>query len=66
MNEDEIRKSIAEVKQGTLSRRSFIQKMAAAGIAAPIASQILALERRRDGECHARHTSRPRPAAAGR
>ncbi|MCP3411198.1 peptide ABC transporter substrate-binding protein [Bradyrhizobium sp. CCGB01] len=41
MNEDEIRKSIAEVKQGTLSRRSFIRTMAAAGIAAPVASQIL-------------------------
>ncbi|MYV82095.1 peptide ABC transporter substrate-binding protein [Bradyrhizobium japonicum] len=41
MNADEIRKSIAEVKQGTLSRRSFIRTMAAAGIAAPVASQIL-------------------------
>ncbi|KGT81209.1 peptide ABC transporter substrate-binding protein [Bradyrhizobium japonicum] len=41
MNEDEIRKSIAEVKQGMLSRRSFIRTMAAAGIAAPVASQIL-------------------------
>ncbi|MET4151690.1 peptide ABC transporter substrate-binding protein [Bradyrhizobium sp. RT7b] len=41
MNEDEIRKSIAEVKQGTLSRRSFIRTMAGAGIAAPVASQIL-------------------------
>jgi hypothetical protein len=42
MNENEIRGLIAEVKQGTLSRRSFIQKVAAIGIAAPIASQILA------------------------
>ncbi|MCP3371953.1 peptide ABC transporter substrate-binding protein [Bradyrhizobium cajani] len=42
MNEDEIRKAIAEVKQGTLSRRSFIRTMAAIGIAAPAASQILA------------------------
>lgn len=41
MNENEIRERIAEVKQGTLSRRSFIRTMAAAGIAAPIASQIL-------------------------
>ncbi len=41
MNEDEIRKSIAEVKQGKVSRRSFIRTMAAAGIAAPVASQIL-------------------------
>lgn len=41
MNENEIRERIAEVKQGTLSRRSFIRAMAAMGIAAPIASQIL-------------------------
>jgi peptide/nickel transport system substrate-binding protein len=41
MNENEIRGLIAEVKAGTLSRRSFIQKVAAAGIAAPLASQIL-------------------------
>ena len=41
MNENEIRGFIAEVKQGTLSRRLFIQKMAAIGIAAPAASQIL-------------------------
>ncbi len=41
MNENEIRKAIAEVKQGTLSRRSFIRKVAAIGVAAPVASQIL-------------------------
>ena len=41
MNEHEIRKSIAAVKHGTLSRRAFIGKLAAVGIAAPAASQIL-------------------------
>ena len=41
MKEQEIRGLVAEVKEGTLSRRSFMQKMAAVGIAAPIASQIL-------------------------
>ncbi len=41
MNEQEIRGLIAHVKDGTLSRRSFIQRMAAVGIAAPLASQIL-------------------------
>ncbi|WP_439394545.1 peptide ABC transporter substrate-binding protein [Bradyrhizobium sp. PMVTL-01] len=41
MNENDIRGLIAEVKQGTLSRRSFIRTMAAVGIAAPVASQIL-------------------------
>ncbi|MGN6096524.1 MAG: peptide ABC transporter substrate-binding protein [Bosea sp. (in: a-proteobacteria)] len=41
MNEQQIRGLVADVKDGTLSRRSFIQRMAAVGIAAPIASQIL-------------------------
>jgi len=41
MNENEIRRAIAAVKQGALSRRSFIRKLAAVGIAAPVASQIL-------------------------
>src|SRR3954453_8391109 len=41
MNENEIRKAIPEVKQGTLPRRSFIRKVAAIGVAAPVASQIL-------------------------
>ncbi|WP_293813049.1 peptide ABC transporter substrate-binding protein [uncultured Bosea sp.] len=41
MKEQEIRGLVADVKEGTLSRRSFMQKMAAVGIAAPIATQIL-------------------------
>ncbi|CAH1659827.1 Peptide ABC transporter substrate-binding protein [Hyphomicrobiales bacterium] len=41
MNEQEIRGLVADVKEGSLSRRSFIQRMAAVGITAPIASQIL-------------------------
>ncbi|WP_089176876.1 peptide ABC transporter substrate-binding protein [Bosea sp. AS-1] len=42
MNEQQIRGLVADVKGGTLSRRSFIRKLAALGITAPIASQILA------------------------
>ena len=42
MDEQKIRGLVADVKEGTLSRRSFIKKLAAVGIAAPIASQILA------------------------
>ena len=42
MNEQEIRGLVADVKEGTLSRRSFITRMAAVGITAPIASQLLA------------------------
>jgi peptide/nickel transport system substrate-binding protein len=41
MNEHDMRGLVADVKEGTLSRRSFIRKMAAVGIAAPLASQIL-------------------------
>ena len=41
MKEQEIRGLVADVKEGTLSRRSFMQKMAAVGIAAPLATQIL-------------------------
>ncbi|GAU86134.1 oligopeptide ABC transporter periplasmic oligopeptide-binding protein OppA [Bosea sp. BIWAKO-01] len=36
-----MRRLIADVKDGALSRRSFIQKMMAVGVAAPIASQML-------------------------
>ena len=42
MKEQEIRGLVAGVKDGSLSRRSFIQKMAAVGITAPMATQILA------------------------
>ena len=41
MDDKDIRGLVAEVKDGRLSRRSFIQTMATVGIAAPIASQIL-------------------------
>ncbi|TWA98842.1 peptide ABC transporter substrate-binding protein [Bradyrhizobium stylosanthis] len=41
MNEHDIRNLVAEVKDGTLSRRAFIRTMAAVGIAGPVASQIL-------------------------
>lgn len=41
MDEANIQDLVAEVKEGRLSRRSFIQRLASLGIAAPIASQIL-------------------------
>lgn len=43
MNETDLRRMISNVKRGRLSRRGFIQRMAAVGIAAPIASQLLSL-----------------------
>jgi len=42
MSNQNIQGMVDDVKEGRLSRRSFIQKLAAVGITAPIASQILA------------------------
>src|SRR5258708_8470720 len=42
MNEHELRGLIGRVKAGTMSRRSFVQRMMAAGLAAPMAAQLLA------------------------
>lgn len=41
MDESDIRRLIGNVKRGRLSRRGFIERMAAVGIAAPLASQLL-------------------------
>ena len=43
MDDKEIRGLVADVKEGTLSRRSFMQKMAAVGIAAPIDGALVGL-----------------------
>src|SRR6516164_7011792 len=42
MTERELRKLIASVKAGRLSRRTFVQKMVGFGLTAPFASQLLA------------------------
>jgi peptide/nickel transport system substrate-binding protein len=42
MDEYKLRSLVEGVKEGSVSRRAFIQRLAAVGIAAPIASQILA------------------------
>lgn len=41
MDEIEIRNLVAQVKDGALSRRGFVQKLVAVGLTAPIAGQIL-------------------------
>ena len=41
MDEQALRGLIAKVKVGKLSRRSFVQKMVAVGLTAPMASQML-------------------------
>jgi hypothetical protein len=42
MNEQELRGLIAEVAEGTMSRRSFVRKMVALGLTAPMAGTMLA------------------------
>jgi peptide/nickel transport system substrate-binding protein len=42
MNERELRRLIGNVKAGRLSRRGFVQRMAAVGLTAPMATQLLA------------------------
>ena len=41
MDEDALRRLISQVKDGKLSRRSFVQRMVALGLTAPIANQML-------------------------
>ena len=43
MDETKLKSMIGDVKSGRLSRRSFIRRMGAAGLAAPFASQLLAI-----------------------
>jgi peptide/nickel transport system substrate-binding protein len=43
MEEREVRGLIDRVKKGSLSRRSFVRKMAAVGLTAPLATQLLAM-----------------------
>ncbi|MEZ5816540.1 MAG: peptide ABC transporter substrate-binding protein [Hyphomicrobiaceae bacterium] len=43
MDDRKLRKLIGDVKTGRLSRRGFIKRMAAVGLAAPFANQILAI-----------------------
>ncbi|WP_395714522.1 peptide ABC transporter substrate-binding protein [Reyranella sp.] len=42
MNEQELRRLIGAVKAGKLSRRGFVRRMAAVGLVAPMATQLLA------------------------
>ncbi|MFN3670464.1 MAG: peptide ABC transporter substrate-binding protein [Bosea sp. (in: a-proteobacteria)] len=42
MTEQDLRQLVADVKNSTISRRCFVQRLAAFGVSAPIAGQILA------------------------
>jgi len=43
MTEDDLRQMIGRVQRGTLSRRGFVRRMAALGLTAPMATQLLAI-----------------------
>ncbi|MBB5688090.1 peptide ABC transporter substrate-binding protein [Roseomonas alkaliterrae] len=43
MTEDHLRSLIGRVKRGTLSRRGFVRRVAALGLTAPMATQLLAV-----------------------
>ena len=43
MTEDDLRRMIGRVKNGSLSRRGFVARMAAVGFTAPMATQLLAI-----------------------
>lgn len=61
MNEHDLRGLIADVKEGGLSRRSFVQKMIAVGLTAPVATQMLAWY----GVAHAQTAPVYKPTKAG-
>src|SRR5262245_4013929 len=61
MDEQELRKLIAAVKHGTLPRRRFMQMVAAYGLTAPLATQLLALS----GVAHAQPASAYKPTKRG-
>ena len=55
MTEDDLRALIGRVKHGKLSRRGFVRRVAAFGLTAPMATQLLAVT----GAAHAQSTAVP-------
>jgi peptide/nickel transport system substrate-binding protein len=53
MNEHDLRDMIAEVKDGRTTRRSFVQRMVALGLSAPMAGAMLAHSGVAIGQRHA-------------
>jgi peptide/nickel transport system substrate-binding protein len=61
MDEQALRGLIARVKGGKVSRRSFLQRMAALGLTAPMASQMLSY----CGVAHAKSPFQYKPSKRG-
>ena len=65
MDERVLRGLIDQVKAGGMSRRAFVRRMAAVGLTAPMATQLLAYSGVAMAQSKRRSTSRPSAAAAG-
>jgi peptide/nickel transport system substrate-binding protein len=65
MNEDDLRGLIGRVKRGSLSRRGFVRRLAAVGLTAPMATQILALAGVSAASAQSVPTYRPTRAGGG-
>ena len=61
MDDKELKKLIADVKRGILPRRRFVQMVAAFGLTAPMATQLLSL----GGVAHAQPRSTYKPTKRG-
>lgn len=61
MQEDDLRGLIGRVKNGSMSRRAFVRRMAAVGFTAPMATQLLAMT----GAANAQSTAASMPAYGG-
>ncbi|MFM7780583.1 MAG: ABC transporter substrate-binding protein, partial [Alphaproteobacteria bacterium] len=61
MQEDDLRGLIGRVKNGSMSRRAFVRRMAAVGFTAPMATQLLAMT----GAANAQSTVASVPAYGG-
>ena len=61
MDEHDLRSAIEGVRQGRLSRRALVQRLVAAGLTAPLATQLLAM----GGVAMAQTTSAYKPTKAG-
>ncbi|WP_422000803.1 peptide ABC transporter substrate-binding protein [Reyranella sp.] len=61
MNERDLRRLIGDVKLGKLSRRGFVRRMAAVGLTAPLATQLLAIS----GVAMAQTTPQYKPTKRG-
>jgi peptide/nickel transport system substrate-binding protein len=66
LSETDLHRLIAQVREGALPRRAFIQRLAGLGLTAPMASMLLMHAGVARWPARRRSTSPPDAAAAGR